>query len=134
MEIVWEPSFSVKVDILDKQHIKILDIMNECNKFVQEDIPGENIPEMLHALHEYTDEHFALEEDYMRKAGYFDLRHHIELHWYFIKSVMDLEEEYQNTGQIKQKGIIRFLANWFINHILNDDSDYSETLNEAGYV
>ncbi|NCB55450.1 MAG: bacteriohemerythrin, partial [Epsilonproteobacteria bacterium] len=66
---VWEPAFSVGIAVIDNQHKRIIDYINELNNaLVYRD--SEKAKEVLSYLVDYTLSHFSFEESLMQEAGY----------------------------------------------------------------
>ncbi len=135
MELIeWKDSYSVNVEELDRQHKSMFDLINRCHKLIKADKFNKEIRNVIEQLKDYADEHFALEEEYMRRTGYSDIKEHIHQHWQFIKTVMDLEEQFDIDNRLTQDDIMLFLTDWLLDHIITSDQDYSITLNDSGIV
>ena len=66
----------------------------------------------------------------MAKNGFPLLKEQQELHKEFIKEITSFVREY-NMGAAELTGeIIRFLKDWAINHILQEDKKYKDYLKE----
>lgn len=128
----WEEKFSVGIEELDRQHESLIDLINRCHNLIKADKLDKEIKNVISQLHKYSEEHFALEEDYMRRAGYKQLQGHINQHWQFTKTVMDLEEQFDIEGKLKSEDIMYFLLDWLVDHILISDRQYTEALKNSG--
>lgn len=115
---VWEEQYSVGVPELDKQHRFLFDLGNDIQKFDKADV-RKHVME----LYKYATSHFNSEEQHMRQIGYPDLKNHHQLHETFITNLNTMTD---NQGENLLKEVKRFLQNWLIDHILNEDKQYFE--------
>jgi len=125
----WDKEkYSVKIDVLDKQHQFLFDIINELDDVIQKQSPEQKVQELLKKLQEYTLFHFTTEEDLLSKADYPELTKHKEEHTQFINKINRFTEEYNsNTKEVTQQ-LSDYLFYWLFFHIQCDDQDYSKYL------
>lgn len=117
--------YLVGVDLLDREHRELFDIVGKANRLVREyDFSSgyDSIVELLSELKAYTKEHFQDEEEYMESIHYDGLAAQKRAHDAFIDKLdtLDLEEIKENPQENLQK-LLEFLLGWLINHILNAD-------------
>ncbi len=123
---VWEPAFSVGIAVIDNQHKRIIDYINELNNaLVYRD--SEKAKEVLSYLVDYTLSHFSFEESLMQEAGYAMLEPHKKVHESFIKRIDFFKERSLNGEEITRQ-LMNELQIWLINHIQYDDKDYQEAV------
>ena len=126
--ITWEEKFSVGNDIIDEQHKKLLDLVNQLFDSMRQGQSKEILGELLDSLVDYTVYHFAEEETAMRKAEYSKLAAHIKIHESFIKKISDFQSEYKSGNSYISLDIITFLKDWILNHILVQDTKYKSVI------
>ena len=80
--------------------------------------------EVLDELVDYTLSHFAFEESLMEESGYAYINAHKKVHQLFVKRVADYQQRFKMNEDIAEE-LINTLRAWLINHIRNDDKDYS---------
>ncbi len=119
----WDPSLSVGVDVIDGQHRRIIDYINELDAAnLARD--KSKITEVLQGLVDYTITHFSFEEDLMLRAGYPLSDSHKKVHEAFIAHIHKYVEQHEQGVDISRQ-LMSELQIWLTNHIKNDDQDYS---------
>ena len=79
---------------------------------------------VLQRLINYGNDHFAIEEEYMKRLNYPDLESHIKSHKYFhskIKSYMSSQCVFDEQSAIELSG---YLTNWLTSHIFTVDKSF----------
>lgn len=127
----WKEEYSVGIEEMDKQHLKLLEIVNEFHE-ISKTRDFERISTILDKLRLYTVEHFESEEDYMRRAGYNRLDEHIEQHKDLVEKLEEFEYQYQSQEHIYSDQFMAFLIDWLVEHIMDSDMDYIESMKQAG--
>lgn len=122
----WDPAFSVGIEVVDDQHKRIIDYINDLHfAGVYRDFG--QMESILAALIDYTVSHFSFEEHLMQEAGYTHIAAHKEIHNAFINRINFFKERFENCENIgKELGME--LQIWLINHIQHDDADYKEAV------
>jgi len=94
--INWNDSYSVKVKVIDVQHKKIVDIINELHDKMKEGKGKEVVGKLLNQLLDYTVLHFAFEEKLLNTNNYPDSKTHIKLHSDLIEEVKAFRKKYES--------------------------------------
>lgn len=143
----WDSSLSIGIDIIDEQHKRIIDYINELDlflsnknfdsSFVANSVSfKEKLKNIINELVDYTITHFAFEEDMMEKANYPFLSSHKKVHTIFTDRVANYQKRFIAGEDISQE-LLAELKTWLVNHIKKDDKDYSsvvfKTLNKKGW-
>lgn len=127
----WDPAFSVGIAVIDNQHKRIIEYINELsNASTYRD--KEKVRTVLLSLIDYTVSHFSFEESLMQEAGYTMLEAHKRVHHAFIERINFFKERYEN-GEDIAKQLMMDLQIWLINHIQHDDTDYKEIVQAMLY-
>lgn len=130
--LVWKPELNIGIDIIDNQHKRIVDMLNQLNrvrnmhrqnKKAKMEAVGNVVEEMV----DYTLSHFAFEEALMEDAGYQFTRAHKRVHELFIKRVSEYQLRFQNGEDIADE-LHGLLSRWLVNHIRNDDAAYGPAI------
>jgi hemerythrin len=124
----WDPSLSVGIEIIDRQHQRIVDYINELHSAHLEKDQGK-VSEVLAGLRDYTQTHFTFEEDLMESSGYPLSETHKTVHDSFVAHLDKLVEQHENGKDVSRK-LMSMLQVWLTNHIKNDDKDYSSIVKE----
>ena len=120
----WDPAFSVDITVIDNQHKRIIDYINELGT-VSMYHNKDKVHTVLVSLIDYTLSHFSFEESLMQEAGYSMLEAHKKVHFAFIERINFFKERYEN-GEDIAKQLMMDLQIWLVNHIQHDDTDYKE--------
>ncbi len=138
--IEWDDSFSVGISIIDEQHKKLINIINDTialilDKAVDEmqfSKYGESILGILDEMAGYAKEHFATEEAYMLQFGYTEYSHHKEEHFNFFNKVTDYRNKINGDDYQIACEIFEFLKKWIVDHIKVVDKKYMECFKVNG--
>ncbi len=130
--IVWSPSFSVGIAKLDEQHKKIIAMINLLRSKPEVDVRSETVSELLTRLTNYASGHFTTEEQLLVEYGYPELATHKEAHKAYRMKVVALCQDTMDRNASVPEELLRFLGDWWVNHILGADMKYSSFLMERG--
>ena len=131
-KIVWNQSFSVGVARLDEQHKKIINMINLLRSKPEVDVRSEMVSELLTRLTKYASDHFATEEQLLVEYGYPEVAVHKEAHRAYRMKVVALCQDTMDLNASVPEELLRFLGDWWVNHILGADMRYSSFLMERG--
>src|SRR5450830_1453565 len=150
MLVAWTSDLSTGIDVIDDQHQRIMDYINQLGGIGRSKYSGlgsqikltdkidDNIDSILdeaifqdrlsvglvlNALVDYTVSHFAFEESLQVEAGYTFAKPHKAVHDIFIKRVTRYQEMH-NAGEDVAEDLHSMLSIWLINHIKKDDMAY----------
>lgn len=129
----WSSKYSVDVEEMDKQHKKLVDLINDVHAAMKTGKTSDELGKVFNELVSYTMEHFTLEEKYMAKSGHSGLAAQKKMHKEFTDIVKGYKTEFEN-GNYTSISIktMRYLMDWTTNHIIAEDKKYSEDFKKAG--
>jgi hemerythrin-like metal-binding protein len=130
--ISWNEKYSVKVDSIDKQHKRLVDLINELHDAMMNKKAKDVLLKIIRGLVAYTSEHFGYEEKLFVENGYADSREHKKEHSEFIAKISDFQEKYEGGKLTLSMEMLSFLKDWLLNHIAGTDQKYSAFLVEKG--
>jgi hemerythrin len=130
--LAWDPSYSVNVELIDKQHQMLVQMINDLHDAMNAGKDKELLGRLINRLHTYAAMHFAREEDFFNKFGYSETATHAKEHKDFEKRVADFETQFKAGRQSLSNDIITFLSDWLLKHIKGSDKRYGPYLNERG--
>ena len=128
MAIVWTKDLDTGIDVIDNQHMRIVDYINEleeANKHGDLKAIGVVLDECV----DYTLSHFAFEESLQEEAGYRFVKPHKKVHELFTRRVKEYQERF-HAGEDVGVELQDLLGRWLINHIKKDDADYVAAVKE----
>ena len=67
---IWNDSYKTGVELIDRQHKKLVDILNQLDESLAERSGHQVLLNLLNELVEYTKYHFKAEEELMRSLEY----------------------------------------------------------------
>ncbi len=129
--IKWRDSYSVGVEKFDKEHRRLVELVNDMYLIVRDKGDAEALIVCAEKLIEYTKYHFSSEEIAMKEAYYSGLDEHMELHADLEKQAVAFLGRIKTEGEAVRTEFYHFLREWLLNHIIKEDKKYSEYLKQA---
>jgi len=127
MELIkWNKDFSVGIEKIDKQHIKIINLINNLYSAMSSGKGQTVVGETIDDLFDYADYHFKLEEELFRKYKYPNDVVHKGGHDYFVNTIKDFKRDYDGDASFLTFEVQRFLEGWLIDHICVSDMAYAK--------
>ncbi len=133
-QIEWKDEYSVGVQILDDDHKKLVQLLNQFSTAYDYAMSESFERKALEDLIDYTKTHFSREEQIMEENGYPDVENHKAQHKKMIAQVETFVELYNLKGHDALEEVSNFLTKWLINHINGTDKQYTEHLNNRGVL
>lgn len=122
-KLVWSADLDTGIDVIDKQHRRIVDYINELHDARTSGHQKEDIGKVIDELVDYTLSHFAFEESLQEEAHYPFLKAHKKVHDLFVKRVGEYQERFKLGDDVSEE-LNNLLVTWLFNHIKRDDADY----------
>ncbi|MFN4065049.1 bacteriohemerythrin [Parazoarcus communis] len=122
MPIAWTLDLNTDIPVIDQQHRRIVDYINDlevANTGHDRGLVGRILDDLV----DYTLSHFAFEESLQEEAGYQYCKPHKRVHELFVRRVGEYVERYR-AGEDIGVELHTLLSAWLINHIKRDDADY----------
>ena len=122
MPIVWSTELDTGIPVIDQQHRRIVDFINDLEAA---QVLGDKaqIKQVVDDCVDYTLSHFAFEESMQEEAGYPYCKPHKKVHELFTRKVSEYQERLALGDNIGEE-LHGMLARWLVNHIKRDDADY----------
>ena len=122
----WTHDLESGIPIIDSQHRRIIDFINELDSACRTGNPDET-RHVMEGLLNYTITHFEFEESLQEKAGYPFLKAHRRVHEIFMKKVAEIRSRSAQGENVAQE-LLNLLNGWLISHIKGEDRDYIESV------
>lgn len=128
MAIYWLEGLETGVDLIDTQHQQLFAqadmLLNSANP--------ERVPETLHFLATYINNHFHDEENLMALVAYPQQQEHHRHHRRYVKSLQALIERYEAEGQRLSLtlAVYNHVVSWLREHILVHDMAFASYYRE----
>ncbi len=126
--IKWRDSYSVGVEKFDKEHRRLVELVNDMYIIVRDKGDAAALIVCVEKLIEYTKYHFSSEEIAMKEAYYPGFDEHVELHAGLEKQAVAFFRRIKTEGEAVRTEFYHFLREWLLNHIMKDDKKYSKYL------
>jgi hemerythrin len=126
-KFVWTDQLSIGIDVIDQQHRRIVEYINQLDDARTGGYTREEIGYLINDLVDYTISHFGFEESLQEEANYPFAISHKKVHDLFTQRVSDYQAKF-DKGEDISKGLNSLLVTWLFNHIKRDDTDYVESV------
>ncbi|MHB8809516.1 MAG: bacteriohemerythrin [Desulfobulbaceae bacterium] len=130
--IEWSENLSVNVAEIDKQHQKLIALINELADSMRQGQGRKVVGKIISGLQAYTEIHFKAEENYFRQFGYPDAARHIQEHEAFVAKVTEFNNGFERGALSLSVDLLNFLSDWLRHHIKGEDKKYSSFFNAKG--
>ena len=127
--LAWSDEYSIGIDVIDRQHQRILDYINQVYNITADSKAEPALQEVLNNLIDYTYSHFEFEEALMEEAEYDDLDGHQLTHKNFCHLISKMKERF-DRGEPVAVELAEMLNRWLLNHIVADDRSYAEIVRQ----
>ena len=121
----WKEKYSVGHEEIDKQHRKLIEIVNLLHENMMAGSPPEGLMAVLDRLVTYVREHFCYEESVMERCKYPDLAEHRRKHLAIVSQVQNFQIEARQGKVTVSIKLMNFLKDWLDKHIMDTDMKYS---------
>lgn len=122
--ITWSETMSVGVARIDKEHQRLIELINLLHSEMTAGKSNEVMGHVLDQLIAYTKGHFAMEEGLFRTLNYPQGAEHKKEHDALTKKVVDLQAEFKAGKTFIGAPTLSFLREWLTQHILKQDMSY----------
>ncbi|RMF56980.1 MAG: hemerythrin [Calditrichaeota bacterium] len=128
----WSDTFSVGISSIDRQHQKLISLVNELHEAMKNGKSKEVLGYIIEELINYTKYHFQTEEELFHKYQYPQEAAHKAAHDSFVEKVLQFQEGFESGKVLLSMEILQFLKQWVSDHIQKVDKQYSFFLKEKG--
>ena len=128
----WKEEYTVNIGIIDEQHKKFLEIINELKIIINENTCKKNVSGVFFQLAYLIDHYFIKEEIYFKDLKYPKFDQHKSEHNQFIERIIQFQKDVQNDKPNLCLEIYQYLESWFDEHILKYDKEAVDYLKSKG--
>jgi len=132
LTLKWNNSYSVNVVEIDKQHQKLIRMINELMESMSQGKSNDVLGYLINDLIEYAAIHFETEEKYFDQYGYPEAISHKEEHENFTKKVTEFKSDFIAGKLGLSIDVLLFLSDWLENHLIGVDKKYVPFFTEKG--
>ncbi len=130
--LVWDESFSVKVNLLNRQHQKLFGFVNKYYNALKMGQSKSALLKLLDGLAEYAKVHFSTEERYFSQFNYNEIEEHKHEHKILTDKIIDLNSKVEVGTNVEDDEVTKFLQIWLEAHIKGTDHKYIECFHKNG--
>lgn len=129
----WKAEYNLGVEEIDRQHRALVELLNKAWEGIVFRADKDVILELVEQLERYTIAHFTAEEVYMLAIHYPNLEDHRLTHQKFIARI-EAEKKRAVAGGELSLGLVNFLKQWLLEHILGADKAFAEYANQIQVI
>ena len=128
--IAWDDKYALGIDMVDKHHRHLFEILNTTYDEFIANAPPENLGAVLHELINYATYHFYTEERIMSDNSYPGFTEHKSDHDNFVHKIISIQKGFHKGNMSLTLETITFLKSWITQHILDRDMLLGEFMRE----
>ncbi|WP_159820932.1 bacteriohemerythrin [Colwellia sp. 20A7] len=122
----WEPKSIIGIDEADRQHEKMIDMINDVHIMSNQKRSSAAITNAISALLEYAKVHFSWEEDLFDSYNYAKALAHKESHQKLINKMIQHIDKINIATPSEISAQMKEFNMWLKSHIEHDDTDYAK--------
>ena len=126
--IQWSERYEVGIAAIDGQHREMLDTVNRLLEGLRDGRDADELVETLRELVRLTEHNIATEERLMQEHG-LALGHHHDEHQRLLEAIRRFDLPLDAGGL---RSSARFLREWLLGHIDENDRPFAEQLRSRG--
>lgn len=130
--ITWTPRLETGLAIIDSQHKRLVDIINQLHDALEAGRSNEVMGAIFDELVAYTETHFSIEEKLMVSHNYEYIDEHRTEHRAFTSQIRMDRDNFSVGAWSYEERLKDYLRGWLVRHIAASDQAYVPTLKEAG--
>lgn len=124
--LVWTADLDTGIGEIDRQHRRIATYINTLYD-LRASPDRQALSRVIADTAEYTESHFAFEENLLEQAGYEFSGPHKKVHELFIRRIVSVQQRFE-AGEDVADELHQVLSRWLFSHIRNEDHVYVETV------
>jgi len=134
--MAWSDHFVTGIATVDAQHHALVDMINAVapSLALGEEDAGRLVAPLLDKLVHYAAVHFKHEEELMARTRLLPeyLAQHHRTHQAFVTEVLQMRQQYEQSGTLTGKELLQFLISWLTFHILSEDKRMASQVQAIG--
>ena len=121
-KIEWDESVSLGHPRLDEHRKYFIHLLNKMEQHQDDLVSSEAVSQLIYQMREFATYYFSLEEEYLEKAEFDRLESHKNQHRKFKEKTAGFCIDIMNHKASTPKEIYTHLLEWFVDHVLDLDS------------
>ncbi|HNY32660.1 MAG TPA: hemerythrin family protein [Fibrobacteria bacterium] len=116
----WSEQIVTRFENIDAQHRALFSLMEEIEAEMASDPSNRGVGNRFRQLLEFTELHFATEENLMRKLDYRDMLTHLQAHRELRDRITDATAMHLDGADLHSE-LLAILSSWLVDHIREHD-------------
>lgn len=121
-QLEWKDVLDIGQPELDKQHKQLIALSNSLLQAMINGMGSDVLEDIFKELLDYTNIHFAAEEEYMEEIGFPGLALQQEDHAKLTAEVIAFRDRILAGDTVSPNEALDFLNDWILKHIMEMDS------------
>jgi hemerythrin-like metal-binding protein len=123
--IVWNESFSIGVAVIDREHEILIGLINQLYRNVELQEDPRKLLALIGSLIDYSQYHFADEEEMLQAAQYPGYNEQRRAHKEFTLKIVEYRDRYESNWESLIPELFDYLKGWWTQHIKVLDMAYA---------
>jgi Amt family ammonium transporter len=128
----WREEFNLHIPSMDEEHRKLVAVAQEIIEAMRSGLGRGAVEQAFQGLLDYTTNHFMDEELFMAEHEFPGTDEHKAIHNRLTQEVLAFRTELLSKENFDAAEFQRFLTDWLVKHILEEDREYAEFVNARG--
>lgn len=124
--LVWTADLDTGIGEIDRQHRRLVAYINTLYE-LRASPDRQALSRVIADTVEYTESHFAFEENLLEQAGYEFSGPHKKVHELFVRRIVSVQQRFE-AGEDVADELHQVLSRWLFSHIRSEDHAYMETV------
>jgi hemerythrin-like metal-binding protein len=126
--ITWNTSFSVGIQTIDREHEYLIGLINQLYRNIDLEKEPHKLLALIGSLINYTQYHFADEEEMLLTAHYPGFNEQHRAHEEFKLKIIQYRDRYESNPEEIIPEMFTFLKGWWTQHIKVQDMAFANYL------
>jgi len=126
--LTWKPAYTLGIPAVDEEHRALIAMINRTYQSMEGAADAGQVEACLEDIHAGIAAHFALEERYMREAGYAEYTAHKDDHEELLDQIREMMDVFAHAPQRGRSVLQNRLSDWFSVHFATFDARLHERL------
>lgn len=129
--VVWLERYALGHDEIDRQHQRIVHILNRLYEALRNGRGGEEVEGVVNELHDYAETHLIFEEALLAEIEYPDRRPHRAQHFEWRRQARNFRRRLGEAGEDVAREVLAMARDWWLVHIQQEDRKYAPFLRRS---